>query len=303
VENVRILRSMLFVPGNNMRMIHKASTLEADAVILDLEDAVPMAEKETARIFVRDSIELVKSGGPDVFVRVNALTTGLVADDLDAVICQSLDGIMFPKSDSKADVLEIQRLIEEIEGRKGLRSSCTILPLIETAKGVLNADEIATASDRVIALSFGAVDFTRDMGVELSSDGMELLYPRARIAISARAAGIQAVDAPWVNISDKAGLLRDAQLAKRLGFKGKLVIHPSQIEPVNQVFSPTPEEVEYAKKVVKAFKEGEARGLGAVSLDGKMIDIANFRQSEELLSLAEAIAERGREKKSVQEAG
>lgn len=289
---MKILRTMLFVPGNNMRMIHKAATLEADAVILDLEDAVPMAEKETARIFVRDSIELVKSGGPEVFARVNALTTGLTAEDLDAVICETLDGIILPKSDSKADILKVQGLIGKVEKKRGLDSSCSIVPLIETAKGVLNVDEIASAGKRVIALSFGAVDYARDMGIDLSPEGIELLYPRSKIAVAAKAASIQAIDTPFVDIMNKEGLVEDSRLARKLGFKGKLVIHPSQIDAVNQIFSPTVEQIEYARKVIAAFKEAEEMGSGAVSLGGKMIDAANFRQSEDLLSLAEAIAER-----------
>lgn len=289
---MKILRTMLFVPGNNMRMIHKAATLEADAVILDLEDAVPMAEKETARIFVRDSIKLVKSGGPEVFARVNALTTGLTAEDLDAVICETLDGIILPKSDSKADILKVQGLIGKVEKKRGLDSSCSIVPLIETAKGVLNVDEIASAGKRVIALSFGAVDYARDMGIDLSPEGIELLYPRSKIAVAAKAASIQAIDTPFVDIMNKEGLVEDSRLARKLGFKGKLVIHPSQIDAVNQIFSPTVEQIEYARKVIAAFKEAEEMGSGAVSLGGKMIDAANFRQSEDLLSLAEAIAER-----------
>jgi citrate lyase subunit beta/citryl-CoA lyase len=290
-----LLRSMLFTPGNSMRMIHKAGTLGADAVVLDLEDAVPMMEKETARIFVKDSIERVGAGGTDVFVRVNALTTQLAAEDLNMVIQDGLDGIVLPKTESKVDVLEAERLIKDLEAQRGLKpGSQEIVPILETAKGVLNAYEIAMVSKRVIALAFGAVDFTRDMGTSLSREGTELFYARSRIAIVARAAGIQAIDTPWIDIADKEGLIQEAKNARQLGFRGKLLIHPTQIEPVNQVFSPSEGEIEYAMKVVEAFKEAEAKGVGAISLKGKMIDIANFRQAEELIALAETIAQKER---------
>ena len=288
-----ILRSMLFVPGNNWRFIHKACTLPTDAVILDLEDAVPVAEKEAARIFARDAIKMMKSAGINVFVRVNALTTGFTAQDLKAVICKDLDGLMLPKTESKEDIFEAQKLIDDIKREKELEpGDITIIPLIETARGVINAYEIATASKRVIALSFGAVDFTRDMGTTISKEGIELLYARSKIAVAARASGIQAIDTPWIDLADKEGLIRDAKLAHQLGYNGKLLIHPDQIEPVNRVFSPSKEDIDYATKVVKVFEEAKAKGLGATSLEGKMIDFANYHQAKYILSLVEAINKR-----------
>lgn len=290
-----LLRSMLFTPGNNMRMIHKAGTLGADAIILDLEDAVPLAEKETARIFVKDSIQQVAAGGVQVFVRTNALTTGLAEEDLNWTVQAGLDGIVLPKAESKDDVLEMEGLMAALEKERELKpGGLVIVPTLESARGVVNAYEIATASRRVVAVAFGAVDFTRDMGVHLSKEGTELFYARSRIAIAARAAGVQAIDTPWIDIADEEGLIQEAKTARQLGFRGKLLIHPAQIEPVNQVFSPSADEVEYARKVVEAFKEAEAKGLGAISLEGKMIDIANFRQAEELIAWAEAIAQKKR---------
>ncbi len=292
---MRLLRTMLFTPGNNMRMIQKAGTLGADAIILDLEDAVPMADKETARIFVRDSIEDLSVKGPDLLVRVNALTTGLAEQDLDCIMQEGLVGIVLPKVESTDDLVKVARLMDQQEKKKGIEpGTLALVPILETARGVLNADEIATASQRVIAVAFGAIDFARDMGISLSREGTELLYARSRVAMSARAAGVQAIDTPWIDIADKEALVQEAKMARQLGFRGKLLIHPSQIEPINPVFSPSESQVEYAKKVVEAFQRAEARGLGAISLEGKMIDIANFRQAEEVLSLAEAIAQRER---------
>ncbi|MEM1566122.1 MAG: CoA ester lyase [Candidatus Bathyarchaeia archaeon] len=290
---MRLLRSALFTPGNNMRMIHKIPTLTADAVILDLEDSVPMAEKDTARIFIRDSLDIVCSGVSDVYVRVNGLMTGLTAEDCKFVVQKGIAGIMLPKVESPEEVIEAEKIIGELEKKRGLEpGSITLIPTFETAKGVINAYAIASASKRVIAVGFGAVDFTRDMGVSLSKEGTELFFARAFVAVAARAAGVQAIDTVFIDLADKEGLIKDSMFAKQLGFKGKFLIHPSQIEPVNRIFSPSEKEIEYAKKVVQAFKEAEAKGLGAASLEGRMIDIAVYRQAQDLLALAEAIAEK-----------
>lgn len=297
MSKVRVLRSVLFTPGNNMRMIHKIPSLAADAVILDLEDSVPMTEKDTARIFIKDSLELASSGGAEVYVRVNGLMTGLTAIDCEFIVQKGLEGIVLPKVETKEDVLKSEEIIEKLEKERGLEvGSIVLIPTIETAKGVVNAYEIASASKRVVAIGFGAVDFTRDMGTSLSKDGTEIFFARSQTAIAARAAGVQALDTVFIDLADREGLIKDAQLAKQLGFKGKFLIHPSQIEPVNRVFSPTTSEIEYAKKVVEAFKKAEEMGLGAASLEGRMIDIAVFRQAQDLLALAEAIAEKERKR-------
>lgn len=288
-----LLRTMLFVPGNNMRMLHKAGTLDADAIIIDLEDAVPIEDKETARVFVRDGIEKVSKAESMVFVRVNGLATGLAGQDLEESVCEGLDGIVLPKAESKKDILDTEAILEKIEKQKGLRvGSIIIVPILETAKGVLNAAEVAFASKRVAGLSFGAVDFTRDLGVSLSKEGTELSYPRAHIALAARAAGIPSVDTVFIDIMDREGLIRDSKAAKQLGFRGKLLIHPNQIQPVNEIFTPTQQEVEYCKRVVATFKEAQTRGAGAISLDGKMIDYANYRQAEDILAIWNAIIKR-----------
>ena len=290
---MKLLRSVLFTPGNNMRMIHKIPAIAADAVILDLEDSVPLIEKDTARIFIRDSLELASSGGAEVYVRINGLMTGLTAKDCDFIIQRGITGIMLPKDESKEDVLEAEKIIEKVERERGLEpGSIVLIPTLETAKGVVNVYEIATASKRIVAIGFGAVDFTRDMGTSLSKEGTELFYARSKTAIAARAAGVQALDTVFIDLADREGLIKDTQLAKQLGFKGKFLIHPSQIDIVNQTFSPSPDEIGYAKKVVKAYKEAEARGLGVASLEGRMIDLPVFNQAEDLLALAKGIAEK-----------
>lgn len=290
---MKLLRSILFTPGNNMRRIHKIPSLKADAVILDLEDSIPMTEKETARFFIKANLELAKSGVAEIYVRVNGTYSGLLEDDCDFIVQKGLDGIMIPKVESAKDVTDTEKIIEKLEKERGIEpGSIVLIPTLETAKGIVNVYEIATASKRNVAIGFGAVDFTRDLGTTISKEGSELFYARSKTSIAARAAGIQALDTVFIDLADSEGLIKDAERGKQLGFKGKFLIHPNQIEPVNRVFSPSEKEVEYAKKVVKAMKEAEAKGLGATSFEGRMIDIAVMRQAEDLVSLAESIAKK-----------
>ncbi|MFC1957177.1 HpcH/HpaI aldolase/citrate lyase family protein [Chloroflexota bacterium] len=297
-----ILRSMLFVPGNSMRMIYKAATLPADAIIFDLEDAVPIPEKSTARIIVRDSINIVKSGGPYTFVRLNALATKLTEEDLKLVIVKGLDGVMLAKAEGTPDIVELDRILTRIEKDSSLTTqNIKIIPLIESARGVINAYNMATASKRIVALAFGSGDYYRDLGRSvdsLSQEQTELLYARSHIVNSSVAAGVPAIDTVFFGLlTDREGFVRETMLAARLGFKGKLLIHPTQIEPVNNAFSPSSEETEYARRVVSAFEEARKRGLGAISFEGKMIDYMNYKQVNELVKQADLIAEKERERR------
>jgi citrate lyase subunit beta / citryl-CoA lyase len=274
-----LLRSLLFTPGNNLRMIVKSGELGADAVILDLEDSVPPADKETARLFVRDSIAEVARHGAAVFVRINAPATGLSEADLDWTIRPGLTGVMLPKADTPD---QITALVEQLERREDRPLS--IIPQSETAKGILNAYAVASASPRVIALALGGLDFIRDMGVRLTAEGTELYYARAHLGVAARAAGVLAIDTPCIEVKNRELVYAESRSARQLGFRGKLMIHPSQIGPVNEVFSPSAEEVAAARKIVAAFDEAQRQGLGAITLDGLMIDAANYRQAQDLLS-------------------
>ncbi|MBI4188023.1 MAG: CoA ester lyase [Chloroflexi bacterium] len=292
-----VLRSVLFVPGNSMRMITKAATLTADAIILDLEDAVPLPDKATARIMVRDSIKAVKSGGASVFARVNAFPTKLTAEDLNLVVTPDLDGIVLAKAETGSDITELDSMLEKLEKKRGLApGAIKIIPIAETAKGVVNAYEIASASARLAAVAFGAGDYYGDMGrsvASLTPGQAELLYARSQVVVGSRAAGVQAIDTPFFGLlTDREGLIKEATLDLQLGFKGKLLIHPGQIEPVNRVFSPVPDEVEHARKVVAAFDEAQAKGLGAISFEGKMIDYMNYRQAKDMVNFANVIADR-----------
>ncbi len=292
---MRILRSMLFVPGNNMRFIHRSVTLPADAVILDLEDSCPVQEKPMARIFIKDSLDLLGSVGFELWVRPNGTTTGLLEADLDGVVRKGLNGILLPKVEDPNEVKMLGRMLTERERERGIpRGSVAIIPTIESAKGSLNVLGICAASKRNVGIGFGAGDYLRDFGrsaVEMSKDGTEVIYTRSRIAIAARVTGILAIDTVFFGlITDEEGLRRESRLALQLGFNGKFLIHPNQIEPVNEVFSPTPRDVDHARRVMEAAGEAKKRGLGATTLDGRLIDIAFIKLAENTLAVADAIS-------------
>lgn len=274
----RPLRSLLFAPGNQPRKLARVATFGSDAVILDLEDAVPLAEKESTRPMVREAIPTLAEG-PLRYVRVNAIETGLTRGDLEGVVCQGLDGIKLPKVEQPSDVHEADEIIGRLEREQGLpEGSLDLIPTIETARGVLAAQSIAASSPRVKRLSFGAADFCRDIGVRFGgnlweADGLELQYARSHLVLASRAAGIEPpLDTVWIDIRNNDGLEQDARNALRLGFQGKSAIYPGQVEVINRVFSPTEEELAFARKVVDAFAEAEASGAAAIQVDGRMVD-------------------------------
>jgi len=302
----KILRTMLFVPANSWRMITTAATESGDAVILDLEDACPIVEKETGRIFARDSIPMLKEKDIDVFIRVNAFDTGLTEKDIEYVVVRGLDGIMLPKAESKEDIFRLDQLLKIEEEKKGLiLNSVAILPLLESPKGISAVSEIISGSQRVIGVSFGAGDYSREIGVgmgvtSLSSEDYFLMasHPRSCIALAARAANIFAIDTPFFGlVIDMDGLIKEARKVKLMGFTGKLLIHPRHVDPVNQVFSPSKEEIDFGKRVIKAYEEAKTKGLGATSLGGRMIDYGSYRRALNLISIAEKISE-GEKRKS-----
>ena len=285
------LRSMLFVPGNRERFLVKARDLTADAIVPDLESGVLDPEKASARQSVRAALPELAAAGRKIVVRVNPVDSGYIWDDLNAVISQYIVGVSVAKIESADDIRKLDEIITNLEHGKHLPyGQVKIIPWIESALGGIRAFEIATASSRVAAITFGAEDFTADMGVSRTEKGNEILYARNYVAISARAAHRLAIDAPFVAIDDKNGLAADSQLALQLGFKGKFAIHPSQVESINAVFSPSEEEIDQAKRVVKAFEEAEAGGWGTCSLDGKMIDTAIALRAQKLLLTAGQIA-------------
>ncbi|MBI4965032.1 MAG: CoA ester lyase [Desulfomonile tiedjei] len=283
------LRSFLFVPATNPRRVEKAFSSNADAVILDLEDAVAVSEKMKARSLVVDVLSRMRRDG--TYVRVNGVNTPWIVGDLMAVVGGRPAGIMLPKAECPEEVKRVDWLIGQLESEYGLPPrNIELLALVETARGVAKACEVASASSRTRRLAFGAVDFTLDMGLRPSGKGTELFFARSQLAIASRAAGIEGpIDTVYVNLKDDAGLMEDCRVARELGFLGKLAIHPAQIATINEVFSPAQSEVDYALKVVHAFDEAESQGIAAVQLDGKFIDYPVAEWARRTLDVANCL--------------
>ena len=288
---MELLRSLIFVPGNRRDMLVKARDFDADVIVADLEDSVPPVEKPSAARTVKELAPNLSGRGQKIMVRVNPLDTGLTKDELSSLIGPHLYGISVGKVESAWDIGEYGRLVSVIEKRAGLDSGhLKIIPWIENARAVVNANAIATASPRVVAVAFGAEDYTDDMGVERTDAGQEVHIPRAMVALAARAAGVTALDGPYVRYQDQEGLKLEANVALTLGFKGKFAIHPAQLDIINQTFSPSPEVLDYARKVVEVWDQAEASGRGATTLDGKMIDIPVVKRARKVLARANEIS-------------
>jgi citrate lyase subunit beta/citryl-CoA lyase len=261
--------------------------MPADIICLDLEDSVPANEKAAARKIISDALVHRKDYQSPVYVRTNSVESGLIAEDLKETLLQGLDGIVVPKVNDEAEMMQIAKQVSSLESVN--RTSLNIMPSIETARGVVNAYRIATANDRVNCLVFGVFDFLHDMKLDYEEgDDTGYSYARAKVPVDARAAGVEAIDAIWQKIDDPAGLVRDSNTARRLGYSGKCLIHPSQIEPVHNVFRPTKEQVEWARKVVVALGDAmeQGSGRGAVSLEGRMIDAVHYKQAKAILKAA-----------------
>ncbi|MDP9015642.1 MAG: CoA ester lyase, partial [Thermoproteota archaeon] len=266
-----MFRSLIFVPGNSRRFVEKAKTLLADIVCFDLEDSVPDNEKDAARRIIAEALlaQRQEYGSSHVYVRTNSPESGLVTDDLKAVVQKGIDGIVVPKVNDASEMLEIKKYVVMLE-KERKTDKVALVPSIETARGVVDAYLIASADERIKALVFGVFDFLYDMRLDYDEhDPSGYSYARAKIPVDARAAGVYAIDAIWQKIDDIDGLIRDATMARHLGYSGKSIIHPSQIEPVHKVFLPSKNEIEWAKKVVQALGQAmnKGTGRGAVRLE------------------------------------
>ena len=286
---IQLFRSFLFAPGNHARRVEKALSLDADAVILDLEDAVATAEKRTTRDAVIAA--LTRPRRPLLYVRVNSVDTEFCYGDLAAIVRPGLDGIILPKVESAAGLATVDWLLAQLEREHGLTSSpIDLIPIIETARGLSQIDAILASGSRVKRIAFGAGDFTLDVNMAWSRNEAELAYARARIVIASRAAGIEApLDTVWVDLADVEGLEASARTALGLGFQGKMCIHPNQITVVNRVFTPSEAEIAFAGRVVAAFARAEAEGSAAIQLDGKFIDYPIVYRAQRILEKIEAI--------------
>lgn len=288
-----LMRSVFYIPGNNEKMLTKAPGLEADIITLDLEDSVPASEKVKAREMVRENLKNAGAGGSNVYVRVNNWETLLTNDDLEAVVHEGLAGICLAKCGEVENVQRLDWKLDELERRRGLKPcSIAVQLLIETAKGLLNAYASASASKRVNALIFGALDYIKDMRVKMTAEAREQLYARFHIAVVARATGCVAVDAPFVDFKNAEAFEKSTLKSKQMGYEGRLLIHPSQIEPANRIFMPSPEDVAWAGGLVKVFEEEAlAKGIAAISYQGKMVDIPVYDNARHILDTMKQINE------------
>ncbi len=283
-------RSMLFLPGNTPNIIQNGEILGADAVILDLEDAVAPTEKDSARILVRNAIKYMGFGKCEVIVRINAIDTAFWQKDLDAIIPVRPSLIMPPKTSCAADVLAVDAYITQLEEKLGLENGTVgLIPLIETALGVENAYQIASACKRVRAIFLGGEDLTADLRCKRTKEGHEIAYARSRMVVAARAAGVEVYDTPFTDVNDDEGIYVDAQYAKSLGFTGKSAISPRHVKAINEVFSPSMKDIEYAYEVMEAIRIGKEQGKGAVSLRGKMIDAPIVARAQQTIDAAIAL--------------
>ena len=292
-DKLEPIRSALFVPGDRPDRVDKAVATIADRVIIDLEDAVAIRQKAQTRALVRDKI--IDHKDRRVLVRVNGLETDFIMGDLEAVVVNALGGLMLPKTENSHQVGEIDRLLVDLEKKQGLAAGNTaVILLVESALGVQNIFQITSAAatlKREFLIALGAADYALDMGIEITKDGGELIYPRSRIALACRAAGIaQPLDTPFmIDLKNIEALKEDATRAKQLGFQGKLCIHPNQIEPVHVIFTPTAEEISFARRVVEAFEAEEAGGSAAILVDGKFVDYPVVERARRILQLASLI--------------
>ena len=290
------LRSHLYAPGNNSRLLEKSFSAGADAVILDLEDAVPPAAKIRAREMVANTIRLrADKPGPVTFVRINHPSSGLAEDDVCAVVQPGLAGLRVPKVEDAETVRQVATWVEKTEAANGLPTGSVVLVCtIESAAGLFRAYDIATAHPRVIGLAYGAADFVRDVGVTPGSEGLETLYACSQLVLLSRVAGVRPpVDSVYRHLDDPVGLEKNARQARALGFFGKSVIHPKQVPIVNTVFTPSEEEIAHARKIVELARQAEAQGQGAVqNSSGEFIDVAVVRRAESILLLAESLTQK-----------
>ena len=286
-----IQRSLMFVPGHSEKMVTKALGMgNLDTAMFDLEDGTPPALKDGARGVVAAALR-EPPGGPHRFVRINAIATDRMEADLNAVVRPGLAGLVLPKVERADDVALVDRLVTEREPQVGLApGSISLLATVESAAGLLNAPSIAASTPRVMGLMFGAEDFALDLGLSTNREGeaREMIYARSAVAVAAASAHVQVVDGVWPDIRDFEGVRRDAVQARRLGFSGKSTFHPGQIDIINEVFSPSAAELEYAMRVVEAFEEAQAAGQAAIAFGGQLIDLPIVERARRVIRLHEA---------------
>jgi citrate lyase subunit beta / citryl-CoA lyase len=287
------IRSWMFVPGHRQRMIDKALGLNADAIMLDIEDGVAPNEKDTARKNIAESLGRPKAPGtPARYVRINAIGHARMNADLEAVVRPGLEGLVCPKVDTPDEVREIDTILNEKEPKNNLtKGSVKLLIAVESPRGLLNAPAIAASSSRISGIIFGAEDFGREIGLPTVREGeaRDLIYARSAIVVAAASAHAQAVDGVWVDLNDSQGLLGFAKQSRQLGFTGMSCIHPSQVDAINTTFSPTTDEIDYCRKVLQAFEEANARGDGSIAFGGQLIDRPIIERARRTIDMAKTL--------------
>jgi len=283
-ERDRFRRSRLYLPGNTPKLMLNAGIHKPDGIILDLEDSVAPDKKEEAKILVRNALCQIDFYGAERMVRINQIPSGL--DDLEYVVPYNVNLILIPKCENGDQVLLVDKKIMEIKAEKGIDYPIYLMPIIESAKGVINAYEIATSSKNVVAMAIGLEDYTADIGAPRSKEGKESFFARSQLVNSARAAGIQPIDSVFSDVSDMDALREVVIESKSLGFDGMGCIHPRQIKVIHEAFAPTEAEIEKAKKIVNAFIEANEKGLGVVSVGSKMIDPPVVKRAQRVIELA-----------------
>ena len=285
---MKLRRSMLFMPGANSAMLSTAFVFKPDSIMFDLEDAVALREKDAARILVFHALRHPAYADIETVVRINPLDTPFGRDDLEAAVRGGADIVRLPKTDTADDVRELEAEVERIERACGRDVGSTqLMAAIESASGVVNAVSIATASPRLMGIALAGFDYVMDMQTE-RGDGTELFYARCAVLHAARTAKIDAFDVVFSDVNDEEGFLREVELIRKLGFNGKSLINPRQIELLHNAYAPTEEEVEHAQRVVAAAQKAERAGLGVISLNGKMIDAPVVNGARRVLQTAQA---------------
>ncbi len=285
----RLRRTMLYVPGSNPGMLADAVIYGADSIMFDLEDAISLREKDTARMLVYRALQTVDFGTTELVCRINGLDTPFGEKDIEAIVAGGIHVVRLPKTETADDIHQVEALIAKAEVKYGREVGSTrMMAAIESALGIMNAYEIAHASDRLIGIALGAEDYVTNLKTKRSPGGIELLYARSQLLNAARSAGIAALDTVYSDIDNMAGFADEVELIKQLGFDGKSVINPRQIPVVHKLFKPTDKEIAHAEEVVKAIEEAEAKGLGVISLKGKMIDKPIVERALRILDLSKA---------------
>ncbi len=276
----------MFVPGNNPAMMQDAFIYHPDSIMLDLEDSVSMAEKDAARLLVHHALKTIDYGNTEMVVRVNPLNTPYGKKDVEAVVKAGVHVIRMPKTETADEIRELEAEIEKVETELGCLGRTQIMAAIESTLGVVNAYEIATASKRMMGIALGAEDYCANLKAQRTPDGMELLMARQTIVVAARAAGIDALDTVYSNLNDMETFRKEVELIKTLGFDGKSIINPRQIEIINDVFTPKEKDIQKSLTIIAAIKEAEKRGSGVIAVNGKMVDRPVVLRAQRTIDLA-----------------